>query len=226
MENKLRAYVESLFEETSPTKKAIELREEMIQNLEDKYNDLISEGKSPEAAFNIAVAGIGDVRMLFEHLENDFSSEPEQEKYEQARRKSAMLTTVAVMIYILCLLPVPLLNLFNVRNAAAIGAPIILVMIAIATGMLIYNSMTKPSEMRKSDGLVEEFLEWKHETHETRQLRTAISTALWAFIIATYFIVSFTFGRWHITWVIFVLGAGIEALINMFFVTKMRNKGK
>ena len=32
MEDKLRRYIEGLFEETRPTRKAIELREEMVQN--------------------------------------------------------------------------------------------------------------------------------------------------------------------------------------------------
>jgi hypothetical protein len=60
MEDKLRRYVDGLFARTVPTKKAVELKEEMIQNLEDKYKDLISEGKTPEAAYNVAVAGIGE----------------------------------------------------------------------------------------------------------------------------------------------------------------------
>ena len=50
MKDKLRKHVDGIFEETTPTRKAIELKEEMIQNLEDKYKDLISEGKTPEAA--------------------------------------------------------------------------------------------------------------------------------------------------------------------------------
>ena len=50
MENKLRAYMEELFSEVTPTKQAVELKEEILQNLMDKYHDLLAEGKSPEAA--------------------------------------------------------------------------------------------------------------------------------------------------------------------------------
>ena len=64
MELQIRAYVDELFAETVPSKKSVELKEEMIQNLTEKYNDLIAEGKTPEAAYNIAIAGIGDVSYL------------------------------------------------------------------------------------------------------------------------------------------------------------------
>ena len=88
MEDKLRRYIDEIFEETTPTKKSVELKEEMIQNLQDKYNDLLQEGKTPEAAFNIVVAGIGDVTVLLRELENDSSST----SIEKARQKSAALS--------------------------------------------------------------------------------------------------------------------------------------
>ena len=55
MEDKLRAFIDTLFEDAPAGKKAVELKEEMLQNLNDKYNDLLSEGKSEEAAYNLAV---------------------------------------------------------------------------------------------------------------------------------------------------------------------------
>jgi hypothetical protein len=42
---RLRTYIESLFENAPKTRKAIELKEEILLNLTDKYNDLIAEGK-------------------------------------------------------------------------------------------------------------------------------------------------------------------------------------
>ena len=59
MEDKLRAYMDEVFKDISPTKKSVELKEEILQNLIDKYHDLINEGKSPEAAYNISIASIG-----------------------------------------------------------------------------------------------------------------------------------------------------------------------
>ncbi|MCL2588455.1 MAG: permease prefix domain 1-containing protein [Oscillospiraceae bacterium] len=224
MEDKLRRYIEGIFEDTTPTRKAIELKEEMLQNVEDKYRDLLAEGKTPEAAFNIAVAGIGDVSVLLRQLEQGFRTEPEQEKYEQAQRKSAMLTAVAVMMYILSVLPVPLLHGLGLRNAHVISIPLFIVMVAAATGLLIYNSMTKPRRFPEADTIVEEFREWQAETQDGRQMRRAISSALWSLIVVLYFIISFTTMAWHITWIIFVAGGLVESLINIFYA--MKNKGK
>ena len=222
MEDKLRRYIDEIFEETTPTKKTIELKEEMLQNLEDKYKDLIAEGKSPEAAFNIAVAGIGDVSALLRQLEAGFICEPEKEAYEAARRKSAMLTAVAVMLYILSVLPLLVLGQFSSRLSDALGIPLLFVIVAIATGLLIYNNMTKPKHYKESDTMVEEFREWQSDTQGRRQMRGAISSALWSLILVLYFIISFTTGAWHVTWVIFIIGGVIESFINIFSALKAK----
>ena len=224
MEDKLRRYIESLFEETTPTRKSIELKEEMIQNLEDKYKDLLAEGKSPEAAFNIAIAGIGDVSVLLRQLENGFRSEPEQELYEKARRKSALLTAVAVMLYILSVLPVIVFGELLPGMSHVVGILMMFVMVAAATGLLIYNNMTKPKAYKDAETIVEEFREWQEETHENKQMRGAISTALWSLIVVLYFVISFTTMAWHISWIIFVFGGFVEAMINIFFT--MQKKGR
>ena len=49
MENKLRAYMDHLFQDVPNTKKAVEVKEEILQNIVDKYHDLVAEGKSEEA---------------------------------------------------------------------------------------------------------------------------------------------------------------------------------
>ena len=47
------------------------MKEEILQNLTEKYNDLLSDGKSEVAAYNIAVAGIGDISELIEELKRE-----------------------------------------------------------------------------------------------------------------------------------------------------------
>ena len=217
MEDKIRKHIDSIFEETTPSRKAYELKEEMIQNLEDKYKDLISEGKSPESAYNIVIAGIGDISGLLNELEDEQKSNP-WKKYETeaARKKSAMLTAIAVMLYILSVLPLIIFDSISTRAADTIGLPSMFVMWAIATGLLVYNSMTKPKYIKESDTMVEEFREWKDKSSDKRKMRKAISTALWTLIIALYFVLSFTTHAWHMTWILFLLGFAAEAFINIF----------
>ena len=219
MEEKIRRYVDGLFEGNPPTRKAVELKEEMIQNLHDKYNDLIADGKTPEAAYNIAVAGIGDVSGLLNELEYDGAG-PDMEEFEAARRRSAMLTAMAVMMYILSVLPLVVLSTFASRYNIRIGIPFMLLIMAGATGLLIYNNMTKPRQFKGSNTMVEEFREWQTGTHDRKSLRRSVSSALWSILLVLYFVFSFWSGAWHISWIIFLIGAAIEAIINMVFSLK------
>ena len=223
MEDKLRKYVDGLFARTAPSKKAVELKEEMLQNLNDKYSDLITEGKSPEAAYNIAVVGIGDVTGLLSELETEAVLDaPDMGQYNASRQKSAMFTAIAVVLYILSVLPMLILDMSGVLFAERIGVPIMFVMIAVATGLLIYNHMTKPKfhKGRGTDTMVEEFRQWQTGAHERKSLRRAISVALWSVVLALYFIISFLTDAWHVTWIIFLISAACEAFINVFFTIK------
>jgi len=221
MEDNIRRYIDDLFADTAPTRKAVELKEEMIQNLTDKYHDLINEGKTNEAAYNITIAGIGDIRALLAELENEMSEyEPTKYELEASRQKSAMLTAVAVMMYILCVLPLIIMSSVNFRFTSEIGIPIMFLMIAGATGLLIYNNMTKQKPMNNPDTMVEEFREWQSDEKDRKTLRKAISSALWSITVALYLIISFMTFAWHITWIIFILAAVVESLINILFTIK------
>jgi len=224
MEEKLRSYVDDLFAETTPTRKAVELKEEMIQNLSEKYHDLTAEGKTEEAAYNITIAGIGDISALLAELEKDMINK-ENITYETdaSRHKSAMYTAVAVMMYILSLLPLIMMSIFGFRYASEIGIPIMFLMIAGATGLLIYNSMIKPKYPGASDTMIEEFREWQTDGNERKALRKALSSALWSITVALYLIISFMTGAWYITWIIFIITIAVESLINVFYTMK---KGK
>lgn len=218
MEGNLRNYVEELFSGTIPSKKAVELKEEMIQNLTEKYNDLLSEGKNPEAAFNIAIAGIGDISYLLKDLEKD-SVNPEV--IEAYRQKSAMMTSIAIMLYILSVVPlIVLAALFHGPSAAIIGVVIMFIFIAAATGLLIYNGMTKPKYIKTDDTMVEEFKQWQSASQERKSLRSSVSSAVWAVIVAIYFLLSFFTHAWNITWIIFIIGAAVQSIINIAFTVK------
>jgi hypothetical protein len=225
MKHKLRNHVDGIFADTVPTRRAVELKEEMIQYLEDKYTDLISEGKTEEAAYNIALSGIGNITSLLSELDSDTNASLwRRQEDEAARKKSAMLTSIAVMLYILSVLPLIVISMvIPGRLGPMVGLPILIVMCAIATGILIYNSMSKPQFHKESDTMVEEFKEWQAETHDRRQMRKAISSALWTVIVAVYFIISFTTHAWHMTWIIFIIGGAIESFIEIF--TSPKKKG-
>lgn len=215
MNEKLRRYVENLFEEAPQNKKTIELKEEMIQNLQEKYQDLLEEGKSEEAAYNIAIASIGDVSGLLEELQASGTEKHySQEMLLKSRNRSALLVTIAVMLYILCVLPVIFANYFE--NEVQ-GLVLMVLMVAAATGLLVYNNMTKLKKVRMDDTVVEEFREWKEKGNSLNQIFRSVSIALWSLAIAVYFMVSFVTMAWYITWVIFLIAGAVQAIVKAVF---------
>ena len=214
MNDKLRRYIEGLFENVPQTKSMVELKEEMLQNLIEKYEDLIHEGKGEDDAYNIAVAGIGDINELIDDMEKPSV----MVDMNVARQKSAMLVSIGVMCYMLSL--VPILMCLNSNIKFFTGVIGFFIFIALGTGLLIYNVMSKPKPIIDGSTMVNEFREWKMEKSQKRSTRISISVALWALLIALYFIISFITYDWHLTWIIFIIGIAIEALINIFAAIK------
>lgn len=213
--------MDHLFRDVKPTRKSVELKEEILQNLVDKYHDMIAEGRTPEAAYNIAVASIGDMDELLAGLHGAPSSESlpaTKEVLDKGRRKSAVLISVAVMMYIMSILPPILLSDTVFENKLA--PALMFIMIAVATALLIYNNLTKPRYQRTDDSIVEEFKEWQEQTDSSRRAMRALSSALWAIIVVIYIVVSFWTMAWHITWVIFLIGVAVEGILKAIFELK------
>lgn len=215
MKDKLRNFIESLFEKKKKNKQTIELKEEMLQNLIDKYNDLVDSGKSSEAAYNIATASIGDIHELIRQIEKREENNPLfEQNYDKGRKRFALLLSISVMLYILCVVPVILLE------DSVLGVVIMFVMVAIATGLILYNNMTKPKYLKKDSTVVEEFKEWKANSTEKNTLYQSITKVMWSCITILYFIVSFLTMAWHITWIIFLIGSAIQGIIRAIFELK------
>lgn len=214
MEAKLREYMDRLFAEARPTRSTAELKEEMLQNLLDKYHDLLAEGKSEEAAYNIATASIGDISELLKQLKEEENQMPRytEEQIAQSRKRSALCVAVSVMLYIMCVIPVIIWEDH--------GVILMFIMIAVATGLLIYNSMTKLQYKKGDDSMVEEFKEWQDQTSDQKKLLRAIKSAISSITVVIYFIVSFTTMAWHITWVIFLIGVAVENVVKAIFDLK------
>lgn len=220
MEDKLRAHMDHLFRDVPPTKKSVELKEEILQNLVDKYHDLIAEGKSEEAAYNIAVASVGDISELLESLKESTSQDDRMvsSEYRQWKKRSSLLIPTAVLLYICCVIPPIVADSLGWNEAS--GPCGMFLLIGIATAIIIFNNMSKP-EITKIDGtIMDEFKEWKASQDTQKKVRKSISSAMWTLILVLYFLLSFSTGAWYITWVIFLMGAAAESIIKAIFELK------
>lgn len=68
MKDKLIQYIDLLFTGTPATQEVADLKEELTRNTLDRFDDLVQEGKTEEAAYNLAVAGIGDINELLQQM--------------------------------------------------------------------------------------------------------------------------------------------------------------
>ena len=217
MENELRGYIESQFAGSQPSRANIELKEELYQNLLERYRDIINEGKDPQSAYNIAVASMGSITPLITG-----PSPMEQAAVQAARKRSAVLVAISIMLYILC--PVPLI-VFATMGQPIIGLTLLFVFVAVATGVIIFNNMTKSSAVSGggSDTTVEEFRTWQNQNNESRRMYKAISQCLWSLTVVIYLAVSFLTTAWHITWIIFLISAAIDGIVKAMF--ELRKQG-
>jgi hypothetical protein len=208
MNEKLRHYIDDLFANAPSTVRAVELKEELFQNLTDKYNDLIAQGKSEESAYNIAIASIGDVDSLITGLAGE--KKPENHKSKQ---RSAIIVAIAIALYILC--PVPVILIQN-----EMGIMGLFLFVAVATALLIYNGVTRERYVKTDDTMVEEFKEWKQNNKQKNKASEAIIGSFWLIAVCVYIVVSFMTGAWHITWIIFLIAAAIASMIRGLFMLK------
>lgn len=213
MNKKIERYVDSLFENAPKSKKNCELKEEITSNVNDKYNDLLESGLDEKEAYNKAISNIGDVEELIGY---DFMNKDD----ENQRKKSAKIIAISVMMYIICPIPVILFESLGTWGEE-LGIVIMFALIAAATGLLIYNEVSKPKYQKMDDTMVEEFKEWKSANDQNHRVRKSIISAMWTMITIIYFLVSFTFGNWETSWIVFLIGVAIEQIIKAFYDLKV-----
>ena len=180
-----------------------EMKQEILQNTLDRYDDLIAEGKVPEAAYRLAIAGIGD-------LGESLCTTPQQAPvYTRAPKpqsdgdtdKKKWMRAIAVALYILCPTPLIVLCEFGLEIIGLCG---LLAIVAVATLLIILGAKKEPEE---------EFHVPQTMTPEM-ELRGSIDKLVTTVGVIAYFAISFTTRQWHITWLVFPIIGAVKGLIH------------
>lgn len=215
---RIRRQLDEMFLSAPQNRAAWELQEELLANCMEKYQDLIAGGMDEESAINTVLASIGNVDELIAALPGD--SVEEQMYQEEMRSRSAMTVAIAVGLYIAA----GVLFFISIFVSAYFWEPALFVGLILAgliciipTCMLVYNAKRFPSYKKKEETVVEEFKEWSNDSKKAKGLRGAVSSLLWTIVTLVYLAVSFLTFQWQITWIIFIIGACIEAAVNLAF---------
>ncbi len=62
--DKLTNYIENVFASLLKTKEVVEMKLNMLEHMQDKYNALLVQGKNENEAFGIVVAGFGSIEEI------------------------------------------------------------------------------------------------------------------------------------------------------------------
>jgi len=208
MISKIRTYINRAFDDVPKTKKSIDMQEELIANLVDKFNDQLRQGKTEEEAYTAVIAGIGDLSELTEGLKERHVLSVQT---PQERQKSALFMASAVMIYIMS--PMALILFAQVLHQEVLGLVAMFTLIAIATGLLVFHFNSRPRYIKEDETMIEEFKQWKASKDKNKALFDALSSAFWLIIVAIYFYVNFTYGWWAFSWIIFIIGAAVQNIL-------------
>ncbi len=195
MKEQLIQYVELLF---AGADNCEDIKQEILQNTLDRYDDLIAQGKVPEAAYRLAISGIGDINSLLGQSPAIPPDSPPSARHEEDTPRKKLLRAVAVALYILCPIPLIALDELGWDIPGLCGT---LLLVAAATFLMVLGAKAK----REEDAPV--------SVSPGEKLHNSISSLIWTIGLVCYFLLSFLLGAWYITWLIFPITAAINGLI-------------
>lgn len=204
MRDQLKQYVDLLFAGAADCE---DIKQEILQNTLDRYDDLIAEGKVPEAAYRLAITGIGDVNEILgikpQAAPVYRTAAPKAQPAETDTPAKRLLRAIAVGLYIISFIP---LFILSELGNPTVGLCCTIAIAAIATVMIMLGAKKDPDEDEE---------ETKTENLTPQQeLKKSIGKLIGAIALVAFFVISFITGAWYITWLIFPLAGAVKGLVN------------
>lgn len=233
MEYNIRAYVDGLFRDAPETQRAFEMKEELIQNLLDKYNDLVESGKSPEDAYNITVYGIGDISELLAEMEREeparsASGAPGLGYYEAMyyfRRRRAALLAAGIAFCVFGLVPCIVLGVLSEAGGndllAGVGVGGMFAFWAIGAALIVFGAVSCP---KRSDPPEMAVRIYRQKTARRPAVSQDTAAAVyWILVVPIYLLLSFLTNRWDLTWLLFLAAPAGFLLMRALLGARRKN---
>lgn len=184
-----------------------DIKQEILQNTLDRFDDLIAQGKTEEAAYRLAISGIGDINEILGEADAPAPLFPAAQVRNESVNSSEptinrIVRAIAIGLYIISLAPVIILDQFGFGEFGFIGT---LMIVAAATVLLLIFRKENHDEATVHQAAP--------ETPEN-ELKKSIQKLVNVVGLIIYLIVSFATGAWFITWVIFPLMAAVNSIIS------------
>lgn len=201
MKEQLTQYVNLLFAGAPGSE---EIKQEILQNTLDRYDDLIDQGKSPEAAYRLAISGIGDINEILGSVPPSPAHVSYTQIQDEAEEKNGRkMRAAAIGMYIACPIPLIVLSEFGLET---LGLCLLLLLVAAATALLMMAKKCEPDDEDEAERL--------HPETPKSKLGKSIENLIGVITLAIYLAVSFATEAWFITWLIFPASGCVKGIVN------------
>ena len=212
MREQLIQYVNLLF---AGAPDSDDIRQEILQNTLDRYDDLVSQGTSPEAAYRLAITGIGDINEILGKPESTYHdapkyTSPQKKEEDQDDKETRTIKAWAIGLYICSPIPLFILSEFGLDT---MGLCLTLLLIAAATIRLLMIRKNDSSEAAYPNTV----------NPAPNSVKNVVSGIVWGAGLSLYLLISILTHAWFVTWIIFPLCACIQGLINAIIDLKEAN---
>lgn len=228
MKERIKAHINEMFRGAALTIANAELREEILNNTLDRYDDLLAEGENEEAAYQEAIGGIGDVSQLIEREED--IRQAQWEAQSRGSQQSRVPPAVQTHIY-------PDDEVEERQEAdgswsweyqagptkkVANSLQGVVWMLGLALYFFIsfrYDLWYISWVLFLILPAISCFLDaWALSRIKGVQAsRGGVIGGLWMGILSLYFIVSFGTGAWHVTWILFLVATALTSVVNAIY---------
>ncbi len=150
----IKNYLDNMFLSLPVTEEVLKAKEELSQMMEDKYEELIAEGKSKNEAVGVVISEFGNLEEIAEELGIKTTVENADSRdilpldmvkaYITGAHKRADYISAGVLLCICSVVPPIVLEFFNLDG---VGAALMFVLIAVAVGFFIMAG-AKPDEIK------------------------------------------------------------------------------
>ena len=153
--NAIKNYLDNMFRNLPNTEEVRRAKSELLQMMEDKYEELISEGKTENEAVGIVISEFGNLDELAESLgiQEAVTENPDEDKpmlsmdrvkeYLEANNLVSILKPLAIALCIFCSAFPIITDMIKFANFDAIGVTLLLLAICGAVMLFIFTGTKK-----------------------------------------------------------------------------------
>lgn len=236
--SKIQIYVENSFASLPRTKEVAEVKMNIIESMEERYEALLKEGKNENEAFGAVISEFGSMEEIRQELgisEDQTSTDtsfaegagsaqiPEEllRGYEAFRNRFAIAITAGVLC---CILAIVMQQIFEaIFGDSFLAIVIFFLFVAAGVGLFVYFGMQKSYwEEQLEYYRAPEAIHPHHHTHEGKSdtLAGRLSGAIMLMATAIFLILGFLFDLWHPGWVVFPVGGILCGIVETLIGNK------